>query len=87
MTPRSTPFDILSDPHSESAQASPVLRLPSLDELAARDETVKVTIVLSKWTVEFFKQEAHARQTQYQRMIRRLLDDYVQQQLNCNQNG
>jgi predicted DNA binding CopG/RHH family protein len=87
MAQLSPAFDILSDPHAESAQASPALRLPSLEELAARDETVKVTIALSKWTVDFFKQEAHARQTQYQRMIRRLLDDYVQQQLNCNQNG
>jgi len=54
--------------------------LPSLDELAARDETVKVTIVLSKLSVEFFKQEARARSTQYQKMIRRLLDEYVQRQ-------
>ncbi len=54
--------------------------LPSLDDLAAREETVKVTITLSKLSVEFFKNEARARSTQYQKMIRRLLDEYVQRQ-------
>ena len=54
--------------------------LPSLDDLAAREETVKVTITLSKLSVEFFKSEARARSTQYQKMIRRLLDEYVQRQ-------
>jgi len=55
--------------------------LPSLDDLAAREETVKVTITLSKLSVEFFKNEARARSTQYQKMIRRLLDEYVQRQV------
>lgn len=55
--------------------------LPSIDDLAAREETVKVTITLSKLSVEFFKNEARARSTQYQKMIRRLLDEYVQRQV------
>lgn len=55
--------------------------LPSLDELAHNEETVKVTITLSKLSVEFFKNEARARSTQYQKMIRRLLDEYVQRQV------
>lgn len=55
--------------------------LPTLDDLAAREETVKVTITLSKLSVEFFKSEARARSTQYQKMIRRLLDEYVQRQV------
>lgn len=59
--------------------------LPSLEELAAREETVKVTITLSKASVEFFKREARQRQTQYQRMIRRLLDEYVEHQLQYSQ--
>ncbi|MEZ5444890.1 MAG: CopG family transcriptional regulator [Gammaproteobacteria bacterium] len=50
--------------------------LPSPDELAFRDETVKVTIALSRASVEFFKREAKKRDTQYQTMIRRLLDAY-----------
>ncbi len=51
--------------------------LPSPDELAFRDEGVKVTISLSKRSVEFFKSHAAKNQTQYQRMIRQLLDAYV----------
>ncbi len=51
--------------------------LPSPDELAFRDEDVKITITLSKKSVEFFKSVAAQNDTQYQRMIRRLLDAYV----------
>jgi hypothetical protein len=52
--------------------------LPSPAELAFRDEDVKITITLSKKSVEFFKSEAAKADTQYQRMIRRLLDAYVE---------
>jgi hypothetical protein len=52
--------------------------LPSPAELAFRDEDVKITITLSKKSVEFFKAEAARADTQYQRMIRRLLDAYVE---------
>ena len=51
--------------------------LPSPNELAFRDETVKVTISLSKSSVEFFKKEAQRHKTPYQKMIRRLLDSYA----------
>ena len=51
--------------------------LPSPDDLAFREEDVKITITLSKKSVEFFKAKAANRDTQYQRMIRRLLDAYV----------
>ena len=51
--------------------------LPPPEELAFREETVKVTIALSKTSLDFFKQEAAKRQVSYQRMIRRLLDEYT----------
>ena len=51
--------------------------LPSPEELAFREESVKVTITLSKKSVSFFKEEAGKNHTQYQRMIRQLLDAYV----------
>ena len=54
--------------------------LPAPAELAFREEGVKVTLALSKSSVDFFKSEASKHQTQYQRMIRRLLDSYVQAQ-------
>lgn len=50
--------------------------LPSPEKLALKDESVKVTISLSKASVEFFKNEAKKYNTQYQKMIRRLLDEY-----------
>ena len=51
--------------------------LPSPEELAFREESVKVTISLSKKSIEFFKTEASKHHTQYQRMIRQLLDAYA----------
>ena len=54
--------------------------LPSPEELALKDETVKVTIALSKTSVDFFKNEAKKYNTQYQKMIRRLLDEYTAHQ-------
>jgi predicted DNA binding CopG/RHH family protein len=54
--------------------------LPSPEELALKDETVKITIALSKTSVEFFKNEAKKYNTQYQKMIRRLLDEYTAHQ-------
>jgi len=54
--------------------------LPSPEELAFKEETVKVTILLSKASIEFFKKEAKQHKTQYQKMIRRLLDEYIAHQ-------
>jgi len=51
--------------------------LPSPEELAFKEDNVKVTIALSKTSVEFFKKEAEKHHTQYQKMIRRLIDFYV----------
>jgi len=54
--------------------------LPSPEQLALKDETVKVTLSLSKTSVDFFKKEAKKYNTQYQKMIRRLLDEYTAHQ-------
>ena len=51
--------------------------LPRPEDLVFQDEGVKITISLSKRSVEFFKTEAQRHNTQYQRMIRRLLDAYA----------
>ncbi len=56
--------------------------LPSPDELIAGEEGVKVTISLSRRSVDFFKAAADRNHTSYQRMIRRLLDAYVEQYKN-----
>ncbi len=51
--------------------------LPPPDQLILKDENVKVTISLSKQSVEFFKKHAKKRHFQYQKMIRNVLDRYV----------
>ncbi len=51
--------------------------LPPPDQLVLKQDTVKVTIGLSKPTVEFFKTQARQNHSQYQKMIRRLLDLYA----------
>jgi len=52
--------------------------LPPPQELVAKEDVEKVMIALSKRSVEFFRSEAKKRGTQYQRMIRALLDRYAQ---------
>jgi len=51
--------------------------LPAPEALAFKEDTVKVTITLSKESVEFFKKAAKKHHTPYQKMIRRLLDAYT----------
>ena len=51
--------------------------LPSPAELAFKEDGVKITLALSKSSVEFFKEQAARHQVSYQKMIRRLLDEYA----------
>ena len=53
--------------------------LPSPEQLAFREEKVKVTISLSRASLDFFKAQADKHQTAYQQMIRNLLDAYALQ--------
>ncbi|HKY87540.1 MAG TPA: hypothetical protein VJL90_12325 [Pseudorhodoplanes sp.] len=54
--------------------------LPSPDRLAPREENVKVTLSLSRRSLDFFKREAKKRRVPYQRMIRSLVDMYAERQ-------
>jgi hypothetical protein len=51
--------------------------LPPPDKLVLRDDGVKITISLSKRSVDFFKRHAARSRVPYQKMIRSLLDGYV----------
>lgn len=51
--------------------------LPPPERLVLREDAVKVTISLSRHSVEFFKAHAARGRVPYQKMIRKLLDDYV----------
>ncbi len=53
--------------------------LPPPDQLILKEDRVKVTISLSKGSVEFFKKEARKQRTSYQKMIRRVIDVYTSQ--------
>ena len=52
--------------------------VPRPEDLVFKEENVKVTLELSRRSVEFFKREAKKHHTQYQKMIRRLLDLYAE---------
>lgn len=51
--------------------------LPRPEELAFKEDNVKVTMSLSRSSVDFFKNAARKRHTHYQKMIRTLLDAYA----------
>ena len=51
--------------------------LPEPKDLVLKDDTVKVTLNLSRSSVEFFKNVAKKHGSQYQKVIRNLLDRYT----------
>jgi predicted DNA binding CopG/RHH family protein len=54
--------------------------LPQPDDLVPREDNVKVTLSLSRRSLDFFKREAKKRRVPYQRMIRALVDTYAELQ-------
>ena len=54
--------------------------LPPPDALVAREDNVKVTLSLSRRSVDYFKQAAKQRRVPFQRMIRALVDAYAEKQ-------
>ncbi|MBI3021455.1 MAG: CopG family transcriptional regulator [Candidatus Omnitrophica bacterium] len=52
--------------------------LPPPEQLVMPEETIKVTLLLSKASVKFFKHQATQYRTKYQRMIRELVDRYAE---------
>jgi len=51
--------------------------LPSPDRLVFKEDTVKVTLALSRESVAFFKLQAKEGGIPYQRMIKSLVDRYA----------
>ena len=54
--------------------------LPRPEDLVFKKSTKKVTITVDTQSLYFFKEEAKTHHTQYQKMIRGLLDYYTEQQ-------
>ena len=58
--------------------------LPGPEELILKEDTVKVTLLLSKNSINYFKREAEKQHAPYQVMIRTLLDKYAQHYTGIN---
>ena len=54
--------------------------LPPPDKLVLRQSNVKVTLSLSRKSLDFFKREAKKQHVPYQRMIRALVDAYAERE-------
>ena len=54
--------------------------LPPPEVLVAREDNVKVTLGLSRRSVDYFKRAARKQRVSYQRMIRALVDAYAEKQ-------
>ena len=53
--------------------------LPPPDQLVKRDETVKITLEVTRESLDFFKERAQQEHVPYQRMLRGLIDSYAKQ--------
>lgn len=51
--------------------------LPPPEQLALKEDSVKITISLNKKSVAFLKKKARERRTSYQKMIRQIVDLYA----------
>jgi len=60
--------------------------LPSPEALVLKQQNTKITLSLSTESVTFFKKAAKQHHVQYQKMIRQLLDEYVDHQKKMTQN-
>jgi hypothetical protein len=54
--------------------------LPPPADLVPREDNVKVTLSLSRCSLDFFRREAKKRLVPYQRVIRALVDTYAERQ-------
>lgn len=65
---------------ADAINASEIIEdfLPKPEELVFKKETVKVTMNLSKESVDFFKKRSRKYGVSYQKMINSLVDKYVQ---------
>lgn len=53
--------------------------LPKPEQLALKEENIKITISMNKSSIDFFKKKAKEQHTSYQKMIRRLIEWYAAQ--------
>ena len=51
--------------------------LPKPEDLVFKEDNIKVTLNLSRSSIDFFKKIARDHGSQYQKVIRKLLDSYA----------
>jgi hypothetical protein len=51
--------------------------LPRPEDLVFKEDTIKITLALSRQSVDYFKKEAKRHGAAYQQMIRTLVDEYA----------
>jgi predicted DNA binding CopG/RHH family protein len=51
--------------------------LPPPSELVQAEDNVKITILIKKSSINFFKKQANRYHTKYQKMMREVLDRYA----------
>ena len=51
--------------------------LPPPRDLVLKEKNIKVTLSLTKESIDFFKKQAKSHSTRYQKMIRALVQQYV----------
>ena len=66
----------ITEPEGNVRIVKDFLPLPS--QLVLRDDNVKVTLSLSRRSINFFKREAKKQHVPYQKMIRALVDGYAE---------
>ncbi len=55
--------------------------LPPPSQLVRKEETVKITLEFTRLSIDFLKEEAKKAHVPYQRMLRALVDKYVEQHI------
>ncbi len=65
---------------AEAIETAQIIKdfLPSPEKLVQKNKTVRVTINLSKDSIDFFKKESRKNGVPYQKMIKNLVDLYAQ---------
>lgn len=76
---KKTKYKSASKNIAESINVSEIIEdfLPPPEKLIKKEENVKITILLSKKSIEFFKEKAKKLGVPYQAMIKTVLDKYT----------
>ncbi len=77
---KKTIYEDAPDEIGEAIRKSKTVKdfLPKPEDLVVRENTVRVTMNLSRQSIEFFKKESKRLGVPYQKMIKNLIDMYAE---------